>query len=381
MKKKILIVSDTPTHPVIGGNRMCMLQNAALLQELGYEVFFLLYDFYGNMEAEKGQCENYWKGNFYYFTPSKTYKFIHKIASKFFPSLNCKVDFFCSDSLIDYVNKLDETEKFDGLIVNYVWLSKLSKTNIPRKALYTHDVFSNRNERIKASYKWMYFSPNQESKALHRFENVLAIQQNEAVFFKLLSPVSKVSTIYSPVEYNNQPVTGNHKVLFFSGGGELNLLGLGWYLQNIHPLVIKSLPDYTLCIGGKICDSLDKNNLDDNTQLYGLFDNVANFYKLGDVAINPTYSGSGLKIKTIEAISYGKYTIVHPHSAEGLYGQPPLIVSDDPDKFSQSIIYGLTDRSLIEEQKHNCEEYCNSMSEHIKAIYKSLFENTLNPGL
>lgn len=373
MNKKILIVSDTPTHPVIGGNRMCIIQNTNLLKKIGFEVFFLLYDFYGVMESEKENCKNFWGDNFYYFTPSASYKFIHRIISKFNPSLNRCVDFFCSDSLVAYINELHALKKFQGLLINYIWLSKLHQTNIPKKALYTHDVFSNRNERIKANYKWMYFSPNEESKALHRFENVLAIQQNEASFFKLLSPLSKVSTIYSPIEYNSQPITDNHNVLFFSGGGELNILGLEWYLQNIHPRVVKSMPDYILCIGGKICDYIKDFNLDNNIKLYGLFDNAADFYKLGDVAVNPTYSGSGLKIKTIEAIAYGKYTVVHPHSADGLFGEPPIVISDNPEAFAQSLITILSNKDLIQEQKYKCEQYCELMSEYIETIYKSIF--------
>lgn len=373
MKKKILIVSDTPTHPVIGGNRMCITQNAKLLKDIGFEVFFLLYDFYGIMNADKEECEKVWGNHFFYFTPSALYKSFHRIASKLAPSLNRKIDFFCSDSLVSYINDLHSREKFNGLLVNYIWLSKLFKTNIPTKALYTHDVFSNRNERIKANYKWMYFPPNQESKALHRFENILAIQHNEAIFFKLISPISKVSTIYSPIKFDEQPITGNHNVLFFSGGGELNLLGLEWYLQNVHPLVTKSVPDYILCIGGKICDFISKCNIEKNIKLYGTFENVADFYQLGDVAINPTYSGSGLKIKTIEALSYGKYIIVHPHSAEGLFGQPPLIASENPEIFAQSITNCLTNTTLIKEQKSKCKQYCDSMSKYIETVYKSIF--------
>ena len=373
MKKKILIVADTPTHPVIGGNRMCILQNAHLLREIGFEVFFLLYDFYGVMDSEKEDCKSFWGDHFFYFTPSGVYKSIHKIASKLVPSLNRKVDFYCSDSLVSFINKLHIRENFEGLLVNYIWLSKLYKTNIPKKALYTHDVFTNRADRITANYKWMYFTPNQEAKALHRFENVLAIQQNEAVFFKLLVPGCKVYTIYSPVTYKSQPITGNHNVLFFSGGGELNVSGLEWYLHEIHPEIVKLVPDYTLCIGGKICDCLNEHHIDKNIKLYGVYDNVADFYQLGDVAINPAYSGSGLKIKTIEAISHGKYIVVHPHSAEGLYGQPPLISSEDPETFAQSLISALANVSLFERQKCKCRQYCESMSGYIETIYKSLF--------
>ena len=130
---------------------MCILQNAHLLREIGFEVFFLLYDFYGVMDSEKEDCKSFWGDHFFYFTPSGVYKSIHKIASKLVPSLNRKVDFYCSDSLVSFINKLHIRENFEGLLVNYIWLSKLYKTNIPKKALYTHDVFTNRADRITAN--------------------------------------------------------------------------------------------------------------------------------------------------------------------------------------------------------------------------------------
>ena len=41
MKKNILIVSDQATHPVIGGNRMCIMQYAEILRKLNFCVYFL----------------------------------------------------------------------------------------------------------------------------------------------------------------------------------------------------------------------------------------------------------------------------------------------------------------------------------------------------
>lgn len=41
--KKVLIISDTPTHPTNTGNKMCILSYATLLQDMGYDVYFLYF--------------------------------------------------------------------------------------------------------------------------------------------------------------------------------------------------------------------------------------------------------------------------------------------------------------------------------------------------
>ena len=47
----------------------------------------------------------------------------------------------------------------------------------------------------------------------------------------------------------------------------------------------------------------------------------SDLYKLGDVSVNPCINGTGLKIKTFEALSYGKVVMVHPHSTIGIYNR------------------------------------------------------------
>lgn len=61
------------------------------------------------------------------------------------------------------------------------------------------------------------------------------------------------------------------------------------------------------------------DDLGEGVKLIGYVDSPNVLYEQGDVAINPTYQGTGLKIKTFEAISYDKVTMVHPHSMKGVF--------------------------------------------------------------
>ena len=373
-KKKILIVADLPTHPIDGGNKMCIIQNAELLRNLGYDVYFLLYNRDSIPQHQIEATKDYWGDHFLYFATTGINRFIWKVKNRFIPHLRGKVDFYTPRKLLRFVNKAHSTHKFSGMIVNYIWMSRLAECNIPTKAIYTHDVFSNRAQRIASSYKWMSFSPNEEALALQRFKYVLAIQNIEAQFFKYLTPTSEVITIYSPVNFVDQPIENNKNILFFSGGGELNLLGIRWFINEIFPLIKEIIPEAKLLIGGKICSTLNKNELPVDVELTGLYDNPSDFYAKGNIVINPIYSGSGLKIKTIEAIAHGKWVVVHPHSAEGIYKQStaPLQVAKFKEDFAQKVFDGFNSISL-ELWKRDCQDYIGSYNFYISEIYKQIF--------
>lgn len=51
---------------------------------------------------------------------------------------------------------------------------------------------------------------------------------------------------------------------------------------------------------------------------HGLVADASAAYRLAPLAINPIRAGSGLKIKTIEALAHGRAVITSPSGAEGL---------------------------------------------------------------
>lgn len=373
--KKILIAADIPTHPTNSGNKMCILQNASFLESLGFEVYFLLYcrDEFPNKDIE--ESKKFWGNRMFIWRETKLENIARKIKGRLVSANYSKLDFYCPRKLITYINGLAMEHRFEGLLVNYVWMSRLAYADIPHKALYTHDVFSNRAERIDSEYKWMSFSPDEESKGLKRFKNILAIQNVEASFFSYLAPASKVIPIYSPVEYIDQPSVGNKNILFFSGGGELNLLGIRWFFDKIFPLIRAKDREVRLLIGGKICNLLSTQPLPQNVKLMGLYENPSDFYINGDVVINPVYSGSGLKIKTLEALAHGKWTITHPHSAEGMYDEchVPLLSTSIPDIFANYVIEGFDNTKKIK-CKLECEQYINALNSYIAKEYMEIFD-------
>lgn len=376
--KKLLIVSDTPTHPVSGGNRACILQNVDLLRNMGFDIYFLYVHNYDAPEADIDETRSHWGDRFLFYRVPTAQHLYRRVMARIYPAACAGIDFLFPWGLNKYVEKVQRQHNFTALLVNYVWMSRLYRTSIPHKALYTHDVFSNRAERVNIkNYAWRTFTVAQEAKGIRRFDNVLAIQSNEAIYFRYLSPGSRVRTVYSPVEFNRQPLMLNHNILFFSGAGDLNISGLDWFVKEVFPIILEKMPQARLVIGGDICKSLAGRYTNPNIQLVGRVENPADFYKLGDIVINPVFQGTGLKIKTLEAISYGKYIVAQPHSVEGMFSgsEQPYDVAHQPIDFAEKIITAITNERILSHRVNISHDYIQAYNKYIRNIYEEIFPN------
>lgn len=377
---KILIVSTIPTHPTNAGNRKWILSQTILLKDLGHEVHFLyIYERalkkVNNDFISYSKTAGYWGEYFHcYQVPvwEKLRLSLTDYIRKKFYNWYWKCDDAYPYGLHRVINKLNAKIGFNATIINYYYLSKCLKyINIPLKAISTHDCFSFRNLAIKT--KGVYTTmPNEEAKAMQRCPHIFALQDEERIFFQKLSPGSSVYSVYGTYGFYDMPITYTHRLLFFSGGNEYNINGLYWFLDKIYPVIMKHFPDIELWIGGGICSNLKELNGKNGIKLLGFYEDPKDFYKLGDIVINPTYQGTGLKIKTFEGIAYGKVVIAHPHSIVGIYNcqNAPVFCSCIAEEWRNYIEQIWVSRKIAQ-IKDQDKAYIMALNKYVRAQYKN----------
>lgn len=384
---KILIVSKTWTHPTNKGNSYAVLAQCRAFQMLGCDVHFLYIDERSIHESDAIQTpynnairlmSEYWSEKLHVFRVSRMTK-LWLIAKSFYRSKIChweqRIDDTYPIGLSKFVRHLNRRFNFDICIVNYYYLSKLLvDVNFPKTAIHTHDCFAYKN--IKVGEVTFYITAHSEALAMQRTKHIFALQDKEANYFSLISPLSKVYTIYSLYDYHPQPIVGNKNVCFFSGVNSFNVNGIRWFVKNIWNNVVKVHPEAKLFIGGTICNSIEDLNTSKGIELVGPVDEPGDFYKKADVAINPVFQGTGLKIKTFESICYDKVTIVHPHSTEGVFRHfnTPLLVSEEPNDWIHFFDTVWSDKNKILEIKKKNREYIQSMNIYVMSEYKRFLE-------
>jgi glycosyltransferase involved in cell wall biosynthesis len=75
-------------------------------------------------------------------------------------------------------------------------------------------------------------------------------------------------------------------------------------------------------------------------RVLGWVDNIETLYRQAAVVINPTMYGTGLKIKTVEALWNGKPLVAAPNAVEGLVfkGKRPCMVCYNWPEFAEGVI-------------------------------------------
>ena len=126
-----------------------------------------------------------------------------------------------------------------------------------------------------------------------------------------------------------------------------------------------------LKVGGYICKKLGHYKNKEHITLVGAVEDPSDLYKLGDIAINPCVNGTGLKIKTFEALSYGKVAMTHPHSTIGIFNRAkaPVFNSDTAEDWVSFLKKVWGDKELLKEISSQSISYINDMNRHISEEY------------
>lgn len=381
---KILIVSSIPSHPVNAGNRKFINSQIQMFKEMGHEIHFLfIHEFMlGNKQSSDiNQMKKEW-GNKLYIYKVRVFQKLWRIFLIRYRWIFNHGYYKCNDyypyKLHQMVNKITKREQFDACIIHYYNLSKLFKyIKIPRLGIVTHDYFAYKNLLIGKPHIYLNTTAHEEAKALQKCPTIFALNDEEANYFQRLSPKSIVRSVYNIYKYVYQPITNNHNILFFSGANEYNLNGIIWFINNILPTIINKYNDAKLIIGGSICNQLKNKINHHNIIYYGFVDNINKFFSQGDIAINPTYQGTGLKIKTFESVAYSKATIVNPHSAVGIYDKEhaPIFIAYKDSDWLQHLDKLWSDSQLIKETKDKCQTYISKMNKYITEQYVNFLES------
>lgn len=113
-------------------------------------------------------------------------------------------------------------------------------------------------------------------------------------------------------------------------------------------------------LAGNICDlSHVIKSQGVNISCLGVLKDVTQFYREVNTVVSPIRFGTGLKIKVLEAIAYGKPVLATPHSVEGFPAGVEQLVCVKPDSHTW------TDLDLMEaESMHRQQEQRQFIDQH-----------------
>ena len=184
-----------------------------------------------------------------------------------------------------------------------------------------------------------------EATIIEKFEGVISISDDDLNCFNKIANLKNSIVIYPTInETDIQPrLKQTDKELTFLGSLDCipNISAITWFLKPVWPINKSADSEITLTIAGRNPDrKLVKLIKKSGAEYAGTPADSAEYISNADLFIVPLFSGSGLRIKIIEALSYGIPVVTTKKGAAGL---PIRIVkeiklADDPSVMAGHII-------------------------------------------
>ena len=248
--------------------------------------------------------------------------------------------------------------EYDVAVFEHLWCAPLLdvvKPHARRTCLNLHNIESNLFESYARSDRWPVSIAHRrwaagcrtiEQKLLPRFDLLLTCSVQDA---ESIAGFSKHAFVYpNAIPSVALPKTAKSADLIFSGNMEYppNKAAVAWFAKEIWPLIVAARPETTWRIVGLHPDSIQSLVAGDpRIEVTGPFENAVETLASARIAIVPLLSGSGTRIKILEAWAAGLPVVSTSLGAEGLscVSGKEIILRDTAVNFSQSILNLLND--------------------------------------
>lgn len=237
--------------------------------------------------------------------------------------------------------------KTQAVLCDYAFLAPLAPYVLAPAApafIIMHDLMSAR-VADKAEANTVEISAKDEFRLLGMGDGVIAIQADEAAKVRTALPGVPVILAQHAVEPVPAAQPGQDDSLLFVGSNTApNVVGLEWFIREIWPAVRAARPGAELRVAGSVARALGPTP--DGVRMLGVVADLAPLYRDAGIVVSPLYTGSGLKIKMIEALAAGKAVVGTSVTAQGVEDlvSGAMLREDDPARFAAAVIQLLAQR-------------------------------------
>jgi glycosyltransferase involved in cell wall biosynthesis len=255
---------------------------------------------------------------------------------------------------------------YDFIIISYVLFAPFIKNKSLLKGaktiVDTHDFFTAQFNTEKN--KNLGNNLTTEIKYLKKFDTIWTISGEEQFIFSQFLPNKNILTIPHGLENNfnskEKPTTID---LFYVGSNNPhNTNSAKWFFDKVYPLLPNNIK---ITVVGRVCEVVpDKDNIE--KIIYA--QDLAKYYKKTKITICPMLSGTGLKIKVVESLSYGIPVVCNERGVDGLLNKinNGCLSTNQPDIFASYIMELLTNEAFYDSQtKYALDFFSASLDKNI----------------
>lgn len=212
-----------------------------------------------------------------------------------------------------------------------------------------------------------------ELNQLNAYDAMVPITEKDAKYFKNLGADLPVFVSPTGIDFQRLVRQSSSQVypsLFHIGSLDWlpNQEGLLWFLDNVWMRIHEEYPKTKFYIAGRnMPEHFGKLDYP-NVEILGEVESAIDFMNEHTVMLVPLRSGSGMRIKIIEALALGKTVVSTTLGAEGIYAkdQKEILLADDEEEFYQQVKKCLDNPEFCEQVGDNAFEFAQENFNNIQ---------------
>lgn len=224
-----------------------------------------------------------------------------------------------------------------------------------------------------------------EYSTLNKYDAAVFITEKDKKYYTKIGCKKPHITIPFSVDMNQYDPshTNTHSICYLGSMDWLpNIEGVDWFIKKVWPQLKNNNMQFFLA-GKRMPDNFKKLN-DDNLKVVGAVDNAISFINEHPVMIVPLFSGSGMRVKIVEAMALGKIVIGTKLAFEGIEGvidNENVLIAESASTFAEKITMIFNDTSLMKTIGENARKLIDhnysitSNSKKLIDFYKNIVEN------
>lgn len=272
-----------------------------------------------------------------------------------------------------HFNDILEKNEYDFIIISYVYWASLIKDNPNVKkaklVIDTHDFLTSQFQNQKKFDLGKYF--DKEINTLNLFDKVLVISNEEKYIFSQFVK-KEIAIVTHTIEQKNSNIEiadRKYDLVYVASNNEHNVKSAKWFFEEVFPKIDKNI---TICVVGRITAYCPDGS---NISKLEYVENLDSIYQNSKIAICPMLSGTGLKIKVVEALSFGLPIVCNERGVDGMINKTNngCLVTNDPVKFANYISRLATDLDFYNENSVKAKQFF-AENHSVETVYDTLDE-------
>jgi hypothetical protein len=164
-----------------------------------------------------------------------------------------------------------------------------------------------------------------------------------------INKISRNPSFHIPVSIDNQKQKIDFSRVSLCFIGSFNWIpnreGIVWFIKNIFPRIKENYPEICINIAGIESEKINELKGLDGVNLKGFVKNSSDFLLDNGIFVAPLISGSGVKIKVLEALNIGMPCVLTEIASEGLDLPDSINISKTADDFTNDLLQLINNES------------------------------------